>query len=139
MEFGSEVLKESGRDGEAANDDAGRYFSPGPEAHHGNVVADIWRFYDLPSVVCAYDRCRASTWSRCWLVSHTSNTDFQRDTYQIPVAKVAIIIIFFVSGICNLHIGTMGRTKIEKSDMTLNIPVAMFAALALKQWPVVIN
>ena len=57
----------------------------------------------------------------------------------MPVAKTAIIMIFFFGGICSFQIGTIGRASIEKSDITLNVPVASYAAFSLKQWPVVIN
>lgn len=46
-------------------------------------------------------------------------------TYQTPAAKMAIIISFLLSGICNFQMGTIGRIGIEKSETTLNTPVAM--------------
>jgi hypothetical protein len=60
-------------------------------------------------------------------------------THQTPVAKIAIIMIFFLKGVCNFQIAIMKRIRIAKSDMTLNMPVAIYLACQSKQWPVVIN
>ena len=48
-----------------------------------------------------------------------------------PAANINIIKIFFFSGICNFEIGIIGSIKIEKSEMTLKMPVAIYAALTL--------
>jgi hypothetical protein len=61
------------------------------------------------------------------------------NTYRNPVAKMAKIPNFFFMGTCNFKIDGMGSTKIAKSDMTLNNPVACIEASRLKQEPVVIN
>ena len=63
VEFGGDVLEEPGEDREAADDDASSNFGPGPEAHTGDVIADIRRANKFPSVIDACDRRYAST--RC--------------------------------------------------------------------------
>ncbi len=41
VEFETKVLKEAGRDGETADEDAGGHFGGGPEAHAEDVIAGI--------------------------------------------------------------------------------------------------
>ncbi len=60
-------------------------------------------------------------------------------SYQNPTANTTMIMAFFFCGICNFQIVIIGSTRIEKSDMTLKIPVAIQAALPLKQCPSVIS
>ncbi len=52
---------------------------------------------------------------------------------QIPVAKTAINSNFLLSGSSNLKIGTIGRIRIEKSEIMLNMPVAKLLASPLRQ------
>ena len=60
-------------------------------------------------------------------------------SHRKPVANTAVVKIFFFKGICNFHRDGIGRIKIAKSVMTLNIAVDRYAALLSMQWPVVIN
>ena len=62
-----------------------------------------------------------------------------KDTYREPVANIAVVKIFFFVGICSFQREGIGRAKIAKSVMTLNIEVDRYAALAFKQRPVVNN
>lgn len=61
------------------------------------------------------------------------------DTYREPVANIAVVKIFFFTDICNFQRDGIGRIRIAKSVMTLNIAVDTYAALVSVQWPVVIN
>ena len=61
------------------------------------------------------------------------------DTYRKPVANTAVVWIFFFRGICSFQRIGIGRIKIAKSVMTLNIAVDKYAALVSMQWPVFIN
>ena len=62
-----------------------------------------------------------------------------RGTYKNPAEKIAMIPIFFRNETLSRQTDGIGRSRIAKSDRTLNIPVARKAALVSKQWPVVIN
>ncbi len=61
------------------------------------------------------------------------------DTYRKPVANIAVVKIFFLSGICSFQRDGIGSIRMAKSVMTLNIAVDKNAALASMQRPVVIN
>ena len=106
---------------------------------------------NLPSVVCAQDRCHTSTnvpkrsaslrpGRRQGGGRFLSDDDaVSIDTYRLPVANIAVVNIFFFMGICNFQRDGIGRIKIAKSVMTLKIAIDTYSALVSMQWPVVIN
>lgn len=55
------MSEELGQDGKAADDDTRGDLGQGPESHDDDVVADIWLFYNFPSVVCPQDRRHTCT------------------------------------------------------------------------------
>ncbi len=61
------------------------------------------------------------------------------DSYRKPVANIAVVKIFFFGGIRSFQRDGIGRIKIAKSVMTLNIASDRYAALVSMQRPVVIN
>ena len=63
----------------------------------------------------------------------------QVQTYRKPDANMIVVRTFFLNGMLSLQRHGIGRMRIAKSEMTLNIPVARSIASLLKQRPLVIN
>lgn len=70
---------------------------------------------------------------------HSVMKTLSKGTYRKPVAKIAVMKSFLLIAICNFHRAGIGRIKIAKSVITLNIEVPKYAAPVLKQCPDIIN
>lgn len=56
-------------------------------------------------------------------------------THNKPVANTAMAYIFFLKGTFNFHSDGIGKIRIAKSEITLNIPLVRKPAVLLKQRP----
>ena len=68
-------------------------------------------------------------------VSYYISTIKGKIAHNNPVANTADSAIFCFLGICNPHMLLRGSTSMEKSEMTLIVPVVMYRIFVLTQRP----
>lgn len=59
----------------------------------------------------------------------------QETAHKRPRPKMALMAIFFPTGICSLHRTGIGKSTREKSIIRLTIPIARYASVLLPQTP----
>ncbi len=68
-----------------------------------------------------------------YVLESLSTKEWYCKAYKSPVAKIAKIPNFFRGARCSFQMDTMGRSKITKSEKTLNIAPAIPEASVLAQ------